>query len=142
MELAVQGGETGGDVVRVDLTLGGEDAAHARRDVDGGAEGDDALGRVALGEDPRLGHLADLVRRDRHHQRAAFRVEPQQALDLQAQERLAGRRAGQFERPRRLTLADQVPAGKAAVEDALLDPVVDALTGRAGPGRILGGSGV
>ncbi len=87
---------------------------------------------VLLDQQPGLHHVGDLLRGDGQHQGALLRVEPDQALDLQPQQRLAHRCAGDADRLRQLPLGEQGPALVAALQDGLLDVGVDAV-GRRGP---------
>lgn len=83
--------------------------------------------RVHLDQQPGLHHVRDLLRGDGQDQRALLRVEPDQPLDLQAEQRLAHRRAGDAHRLGQLPLGEQRPALVVTVEDALLDVGVDAV---------------
>jgi hypothetical protein len=85
---------------------------------------DDLLPREALDHQPGFQDVLDLRRGDGDHERPALGVQPQQALGLQAQERLADRRAAERDAGRDVALRDEVAAREAPVEDPLLrEPV-------------------
>src|SRR4029079_18418107 len=88
-----------------------------------------AGGAVLLDEQARLEDVLDLRGGDGNDERAALRVQLEQPLGLELDERLAHGRAPQSERLRELVLAEQRAAGEGAVEQALLDVRVHARGG-------------
>ena len=131
VERAVGPREAGAAVLERRLLVGDE-AAQRLRERRPGAGG--AARGVLLDQHPRLEHVLGLRRGDRDHERAAARVELEQALGLELHEGLADRGAGDVQPVGDLVLAQQRAAGEAAVEQARLDVVVGQL-GRRAPAR-------
>lgn len=89
-----------------------------------------------LDQQPGLHDVRDLLRGDGEHQGALLRVELDQPLHLQPQQRLAHGRAGDPDGVREIALGEERPALVTAVQDRFLDVGVDAL---GGGGRFTGG---
>ena len=88
VELAVDGDEAVGVAGRGVLLLGAI-ASPSRRPRRARPVGQHLVEREPLDQHARLHHGLDLADRHGHDERAALRIEPQQALALQPQERLA-----------------------------------------------------
>lgn len=105
----------------------------------GGGRGHGPADGELLDQQPRFDDVGDLLCGDRQHQGALLRVQLQEALGLQPQQRLADGRAGDADGLGELPFREQHPALVAAVQDALLDVAVDAVGGGRGGGRGRGG---
>lgn len=126
----------GGEVAGLgEFTLLGEEPFQAGDE--GGGGGDGPAGGVLLDQQPGLDHVGDLLGGDRQDQGALLRVELQQPLDLQLQQCLADRGAGDPHGLGEAAFGEEGAARVAAVQDGLLHVPVDAVGG----GRLLLGSG-
>ncbi len=94
-----------------------------------------------LDQQPGFEHVVDLLCGDRQDQRALLRVQLQQPLGLQPQQRLADRGAGHPDGFGEFALGQEGAAFVAAVEHTLLDVPVDAVGGGRGRGGGGGGAG-
>ena len=135
MEVAVGAGELGHPrrALRDRLLLLGDERLEVGDEPRAGVRG--AAGAVLLDEQARLEDVLDLRGGDGHDERAALRIELEQPLGLELDERLAHRRAAQPELLGELVLAEQGAAGERAVQQALLDVRVHARGGGAPCGR-------
>lgn len=104
---------------------------------EGGGCGDGAARGVLLDQQPGLDDVGDLLGGDRQDQGTLLRVELQQPLDLQFEERLTDRSAGDPDGLGEAALGEEGAAFVAAVQDGLLHVPVDAVGG----GRLLLGGG-
>lgn len=82
-----------------------------------------------LDQQPGLHHVVDLLRGDGEDQGALLRVELDEPLDLQLEQRLAHGRTGDPHGVGELALSEERPALVATVEYGLLDVRVDAVGG-------------
>lgn len=94
-----------------------------------GEAGDRLADRVLLDELPGLHDVGDLLSGDGQDQRTLLRVELDQPLDLELQQRLANGGARNPDRLGQLALGEQRPTLVTALQDALLDVRVDAFGG-------------
>lgn len=83
-----------------------------------------------LDQQPGLHHVVDLLRGDGENQGALFRVELDEPLHLQLEQRLPHGRPGDAHGIGQLALGEERPALVAAVEYGLLDVCVHAVGGR------------